>query len=96
MTAACRLCSTTTDESDGLCSRCKREHGRRLATLLARSLAEPSYATACLLSLPPAARERVARRLSVACLSAPQQPTREQRPGLRKAAPASNSKRIAC
>ena len=71
----CRLCSGPTAAAFQVCAACERTHGTRVAAFLARSLAEPTYANACLLSLPPKVRERAARQLSVALLSSPTRAT---------------------
>jgi hypothetical protein len=58
---ACRLCQTLTAEPDSLCSGCKHARGPRVASTLARALADSSYASACLASLPREARAKVRR-----------------------------------
>lgn len=65
---ACRLCVKPTSEVDALCTDCKLAKGPRVAALLARSLADPSYASTCLASLAPEARARFARLLSAELL----------------------------
>ena len=68
---ACRLCEKPTCEADALCTGCKAARGPRVAALLARSLVDPSYASACLASLAPEARTRFARLLSAELLHSP-------------------------
>jgi hypothetical protein len=68
---ACRLCEKPTCEADALCTGCKLAKGPRVAALLARSLVDPSYASACLASLAPEARTRFARLLSAELLHSP-------------------------
>ena len=61
---SCRLCRTPTAESDTICLACKRACGPRVASTLARALADASFQSACLASLPRDARERFAQALS--------------------------------
>jgi hypothetical protein len=67
--ASCRLCAKPTYEHDALCVGCKSQHGPRVAAVLARALAEPGYASACLAALAPEPRARLARALAERCLS---------------------------
>jgi hypothetical protein len=74
---ACRLCRAATLESDTICHSCKRAHGPRVASTLARALADSSFQSACLASLPHDARERFAQALLQSYLS---RETREAEP----------------
>ncbi len=81
--AHCRLCHKPTIESDALCVGCKSTHGPRVAAVLARSLAEPGYASACLAALAPEPRARLARALTEQCLAGGASRIPPTRPGLR-------------
>ena len=90
----CRLCEKPTSESDALCTGCKAAKGPRVAAVLARSLVDPGYASACLASLAPEARARFARLLSAELLHSPARLTSFSQ-SVRKARPLSDSARAA-
>ncbi|MFZ5893729.1 MAG: hypothetical protein ACOY0T_21890 [Myxococcota bacterium] len=69
--SACRLCQNLTAEPDVICGACKRTRGPRVASTLARALADANYQSACLASLPRTARDRFAQALSRSYIARP-------------------------
>lgn len=91
---ACRLCEQPTSENDALCKACKAAKGPRVAALLARALADPNYASACLACLAPKPRARFAQLLSAELLASPAR-LMARGPGVRSTRPAASVRPIA-
>jgi hypothetical protein len=82
----CRCCSSEANLEQGICETCARTHGPRAASLLARCLAEPDFASVALARMPEVLRTRFAAALSAKCL----EPKRG--PGLRYTRAVANAK----